>query len=112
MTELTTRSQPAITSRVTNSRRVRPGTVLAIVLTGQLMAVIDNSIVNVATPAIHASLHAGGASLQLSRVRRRRVVSSASLPWKWRWAASAEAAGVSRMKLKPVGFGMAYSGKG
>lgn len=65
MTELTTRSQPAITSRVTNSRRVRPGTVLAIVLTGQLMAVIDNSIVNVATPAIHASLHAGGASLQL-----------------------------------------------
>src|ERR1700740_3440502 len=65
MTELTTRSQPAITSRVTNSRRVRPGTVLAIVLTGQLMAVIDNSIVNVATPAIHASLRAGAASLQL-----------------------------------------------
>ena len=27
--------------------------------------VLDNSIVNVATPAIHASLHAGGASLQL-----------------------------------------------
>ena len=65
MTDLTTRAEPAITSRTRDTRRVRPGTVLAIVLTGQLMAVIDNSIVNVATPAIHASLHAGGASLQL-----------------------------------------------
>jgi MFS family permease len=39
--------------------------VLAIVLTGQLMAVIDNSIVNVAVPSMHISLHASGASLQL-----------------------------------------------
>src|SRR5215469_9662760 len=65
MTDLTTRSQPAVTSPARDIRRVRPGVILAIVLTGQLMAVIDNSIVNVATPAIHTSLHAGGASLQL-----------------------------------------------
>src|SRR5487761_374730 len=43
----------------------RPGLVLAIVLIGQFMAVLDASIVNVATPSIHASLHASGASLQL-----------------------------------------------
>jgi MFS family permease len=39
--------------------------VLAIVLIGQFMAVLDASIVNVAAPSIHASLHASGASLQL-----------------------------------------------
>jgi MFS family permease len=44
---------------------VRPGLVLAIVLIGQFMAVLDASIVNVAAPSIHASLHASGASLQL-----------------------------------------------
>src|SRR6202012_5050981 len=38
---------------------------LAIVLTGQLMAVIDNSIVNVAVPSMAAGLHASGALLQL-----------------------------------------------
>ncbi|HEX4834169.1 MAG TPA: MFS transporter [Trebonia sp.] len=47
------------------ARPVRPGLVLAIVLTGQLMAVIDNSIVNVAVPSMAASLHASGALLQL-----------------------------------------------
>lgn len=62
MTDLTTRSQLATTRRV---RVARPGTVLAIVLTGQMMAVLDNSVVNVATPVMHATLHAGGASLQL-----------------------------------------------
>jgi MFS family permease len=46
-------------------RAVRPGLVLAIVLIGQFMAVLDASIVNVAAPSIHASLHASGASLQL-----------------------------------------------
>ncbi|HEY1705874.1 MAG TPA: MFS transporter [Trebonia sp.] len=46
-------------------RAVRPGAVLALVLTGQLMAVIDNSIVNVAVPSMQTSLHASGASLQL-----------------------------------------------
>jgi MFS family permease len=38
---------------------------LAIVLTGQFMAVLDASVVNVAAPAIHADLHASGAGLQL-----------------------------------------------
>jgi MFS family permease len=65
MADLMTRAQSALRGRTNDARRVRPGAVLAIVLTGQLMAVIDNSIVNVATPAIHASLHASGASLQL-----------------------------------------------
>jgi MFS family permease len=47
------------------TRSARPGTILAIVLTGQFMAVLDASVVNVAAPAIHASLHASGAGLQL-----------------------------------------------
>jgi MFS family permease len=46
-------------------RPVRPGLVLAIVLVGQFMAVLDASIVNVAAPSIHASLRASGAGLQL-----------------------------------------------
>jgi MFS family permease len=65
MADLTTRAQSALRGQTNEARRVRPGAVLAIILTGQMMAVIDNSIVNVATPAIHASLHASGASLQL-----------------------------------------------
>jgi MFS family permease len=44
---------------------VRPGLVLAIVLLGQFMAVLDSSIVNVAAPSIHATLSASGAGLQL-----------------------------------------------
>jgi MFS family permease len=39
--------------------------VLAVVLIGQFMAVLDASIVNVAAPSIHASLRASGAGLQL-----------------------------------------------
>jgi MFS family permease len=46
-------------------RPVRPGLVLAVVLIGQFMAVLDASIVNVAAPSIHATLHASGAGLQL-----------------------------------------------
>ncbi len=46
-------------------RPVRPGLVLAVVLIGQFMAVLDASIVNVAAPSIHVSLHASGAGLQL-----------------------------------------------
>ena len=42
-----------------------PGAAFAIVLTGQAMAVIDTNIVNVAVPAMHASLGASGAGLQL-----------------------------------------------
>ncbi len=48
-----------------HQRPVRPGLVLAVVLIGQFMAVLDASIVNVAAPSIHASLRASGAGLQL-----------------------------------------------
>jgi MFS family permease len=46
-------------------RAARPGLLLAIVLVGQFMAVLDASVVNVAAPSIHAGLHASGAGLQL-----------------------------------------------
>src|SRR5579862_1510800 len=54
-----------ISAPTRDEQSVRPGLVLAIVLIGQFMAVLDASIVNVAAPSIHASLHASGASLQL-----------------------------------------------
>lgn len=56
------------TSRAPATRRpatARPGVVLAIVLAGQFMAVLDASVVNVAAPSIHGGLHASGAGLQL-----------------------------------------------
>ena len=68
MTELSEWPALARTRRApgdSRTRPVRPGLVLAIVLTGQLMAVIDNSIVNVAVPSMAVSLHASGALLQL-----------------------------------------------
>ncbi len=46
-------------------RAARPAAILAIVLAGQFMAVLDASVVNVAAPSIHAGLHASGAGLQL-----------------------------------------------
>ncbi|MEU8823347.1 MFS transporter [Streptomyces sp. NPDC048636] len=46
-------------------RPPRPGWLLAIVLTGQLMAVLDVLIVNVAAPTMRADLHASGGGLQL-----------------------------------------------
>lgn len=46
-------------------RPPRPGWPLAIVLTGQLMAVLDVFIVNIAAPTLRADLHASGAGLQL-----------------------------------------------
>ncbi len=46
-------------------RPARSGAMLAVVLAGQFMALVDASIVNVAIPAIHAGLGASGASLQL-----------------------------------------------
>jgi MFS family permease len=46
-------------------RTAAPGAVLAIVLAGQFMAVLDASVVNVAAPSIHAGLQASGAGLQL-----------------------------------------------
>jgi MFS family permease len=44
---------------------VRPGLLLAILLVGQFMAILDVSIVNVAAPTIRTDLHASGAGLQL-----------------------------------------------
>jgi MFS family permease len=43
----------------------RGGLMLAVLLTGQFMCIIDVLVVNVAMPSIGASLHASGASLQL-----------------------------------------------
>jgi MFS family permease len=70
MTDLTESVRPAVVARAglrgrTGRGTPPPGLVLAIVLTGQLMAIIDTNIVNVAVPAMHATLHASGASLQL-----------------------------------------------
>jgi MFS family permease len=65
MTNMMERISPAATGRRVAERGPRPGLVLAIVLTGQLMAVLDATIVNVAVPSMHAGLHASGAGLQL-----------------------------------------------
>ena len=43
----------------------KPGLLLALVLIGQFMALLDVAIVNVAAPTIGTDLHAGGSSLQL-----------------------------------------------
>ncbi|MEY9871378.1 MFS family permease [Streptacidiphilus sp. MAP12-33] len=43
----------------------RPGLLLGLVLTGQFMALLDVTIVNVAVPSIRLDLHASGAGLQL-----------------------------------------------
>ncbi|GII81092.1 MFS transporter [Sphaerisporangium rufum] len=59
MTAVTT--SPPVGRRV----RSRPGALLAVVLTGQFMAIMDVSIVNVAAPTIRADLGASGAALQL-----------------------------------------------
>jgi len=45
--------------------RLRPGRLLALLLTGQFMALLDVSIVNVAAPTLRADLHASGSGLQL-----------------------------------------------
>jgi len=62
MTDILAAARPARPSL----RRARsPWAALAVVLTGQFMAVLDASVVNVAAPSIHASLHTSGAGLQL-----------------------------------------------
>src|SRR5580658_167357 len=65
MTQTTARLLPAAARGRRAGRATSPGVVLAVVLTGQLMAIIDVNIVNVAVPAIHVSLHTSGAGLQL-----------------------------------------------
>jgi MFS family permease len=65
MTQTSARLQPAVTSGRRAGRATSPGVVLAVVLTGQLMAIIDVNIVNVAVPAIHSTLHTTGSGLQL-----------------------------------------------
>jgi MFS family permease len=62
MTDTVTTVRPA---RPARHRAASPRATLAIVLTGQFMALLDASVVNVAAPSIHASLHASGAGLQL-----------------------------------------------
>lgn len=47
------------------TRPARPGALLAVVLVGQFMAILDVSIVNVAAPTIRRDLDASGAALQL-----------------------------------------------
>ncbi|HLY34731.1 MAG TPA: MFS transporter, partial [Jatrophihabitantaceae bacterium] len=48
------------------ARQSRPGAVLAVLLLGQFMAILDVSIVNVAAPTLRRDLHASGAGLQLA----------------------------------------------
>jgi MFS family permease len=53
------------TGRPARRRAPGPRGILAVVLIGQFMALLDASVVNVAAPSIHASLNASGAGLQL-----------------------------------------------
>ncbi|MVU76035.1 MFS transporter [Nocardia sp. ET3-3] len=63
MTQSTTQSPPVAAPAPVTIRR--PLAVLAVILLGQFMAVLDASIVNVAIPSIRTSLHATGSGLQL-----------------------------------------------
>ena len=69
MTDLAASARPAVARRPgltgRTGRAAPPGVALAIVLVGQAMAVLDTNIVNVAVPAMHATLGASGAGLQL-----------------------------------------------
>jgi EmrB/QacA subfamily drug resistance transporter len=60
-TSLPTTTLPATTSAVDRGN----STLLAILVMGQFMALLDATIVNVAIPSIRSSLHASGAGLQL-----------------------------------------------
>src|SRR5215470_7397568 len=62
MTDALAVARPA---RPSQRPALSPWWALAVVLTGQFMAVLDASVVNVAAPSIHASLHTSGAGLQL-----------------------------------------------
>ncbi|RMI32726.1 MFS transporter [Nocardia stercoris] len=64
MTETLNRTRPAPPETESSVSR-RSLVVLAVILTGQFMSVMDSSIVNVAIPAMRSSLHANGSELQL-----------------------------------------------
>ncbi|WP_380285105.1 MFS transporter [Kitasatospora purpeofusca] len=72
MTDLQTRRGPAGTASPADAPAAgpgtasvaRPGPLLALVLGGQFMAVLDTAVVNVAVPSIRTDLHASGAALQ------------------------------------------------
>jgi MFS family permease len=51
---------------VATARTTSPAAVLAVLLVGQFMAILDVSIVNVAAPTLRVDLHASGAGLQLA----------------------------------------------
>ncbi|MFE2720995.1 MFS transporter [Kitasatospora sp. NPDC059327] len=63
MTDLQIR--PGAAGGTTPGPAARPGPLLALLLCGQFMAVLDVSIVNVAVPTVRTDLHASGAALQL-----------------------------------------------
>ncbi len=67
MTQTTARPDAAPATRAPSAHRpaTRPGVILALLLTGQFMAILDVSIVNVAAPTLRADLHASGAGLQM-----------------------------------------------
>ncbi|SEL68500.1 MFS transporter [Streptacidiphilus jiangxiensis] len=60
-----TRTDRAADVSARTSAAARPGLLLGLVLTGQFMALLDVTIVNVAVPGMRVDLHAGGAALQL-----------------------------------------------
>jgi MFS family permease len=58
-------ARPAPQTRQPGPAASRGGLMLAVLLLGQFMCIIDVLVVNVAMPSIAASLHASGAALQL-----------------------------------------------
>ena len=64
MSAQTTRSTPEVSAPSGSGSRA-DGVMLAILVLGQFMALLDATIVNVAIPSIRADLHASGAGLQL-----------------------------------------------
>ncbi|NUS07484.1 MAG: MFS transporter, partial [Nonomuraea sp.] len=63
MTESATVSSPALDT--TPDRTKASGLLLAVILVGQFLAILNVNIVNVATPTIESDLHSSGAGLQM-----------------------------------------------
>jgi MFS family permease len=64
MTQVST-SFPAQAVAATPAETLRTKAILAVIFTGQFMAVLDAFIVNIAVPSMRQSLHAGGSAMQL-----------------------------------------------